>query len=1224
MVLRKLIIVALALSASSSVAILHAQFLVTFQGPATLSTDPTVTFFDTATLTQVSTLTVPSAVQFLSTADGTQLYLVSNIAGSAITVLSPLGAGLDVTNIGASAQQIGNFANPVNSAALSPDSSYLVVGENAVHVFLVSTDIDLTPNGLAIAGGATVISIAVSYDSQTAYALATLNDTSYLASISLGQLTITNTLTIPGTATGVSLGPNGLLYVGAPNAILEINPATLTTTPAGLIAVDATPGPIVFTPDGNYAIAANSVFGTGPAVLLLNLNDHLIEGSVPFTGLAELAASPITELPTTFDTLLVASPTTAYAFSTLGGAFYNLQLGVNGGLILTVPNIGPVISGTPVVTVSAQSSIALSNDLGTSGVNFPQYLFLLSNGTIDGTGVNNLYRIDPASNLMTAQAPLLSLPAAVAYFAPTATGNTSVTALTYGSNQVLVPGQVSLPLVVRFLDQNGLPISGLGVNWGADVGAITPVNTATGKDGYAQAIYTAGRSPTDFGAISITAAGGNVEADFVVNVGTTLPVTPTTLTVVSGQGQVVLQDLTGVASGTPLPFVVQATNADGSPAANAVITFTLTSGAGGLLATDGSSQPSLVVATDAIGQAQAEYIPPQVPYYRGFQPATVTASAVSDSSATAPTIISQDFYINIVPLDIQYCGTPPCPPVVPIFGKMLAPPPGTVLSGPASSTLTGAAQVLVTSANGIPMPNVGVQATTGTNPNLPNASCAGPAGGGVALTNASGIATCDVVLNGVPGTQPLFFSVLVQGATGTGINFGGYTLTITAGAPANVTKVSGDNQTVPSGSILPEPLIVKVTDAGNNPIPNTPVSWTVPSGGFNLTAFNTVTGALGTATATGFLSAAGGSTVTIQATAGSASATFSVLSSVPAATIVIVSGNNQSAQVNTPFPNPLVVQLADKNGHPASFATVGFTTSGAATLSSNTVVAGADGQASVAVTSAGPVAGPLTVTASYGAGKSAIKVNFSLTVEPLGPVGPAILNSASLAPGIAPGGLVTFIGPGLAPTISGVVTDPAQFAGYSITFDGNPAPILALINDNGNEQINAQVPFEEPPTDTATVVIQTPTGSATLSNVVVSTFAPGTFTNGTLDANGQTYPLALAIRPDGSYVSATNPAQRGENITFFATGLGQTVPAASTGVPAVPGQIVGSALFAGVNNQGSAVISAVAQPGSIGVYAITIQISTSTVPGPAQPLSLFMVDTTGTGYNAPPAFIPIE
>jgi uncharacterized protein (TIGR03437 family) len=820
---------------------------------------------------------------------------------------------------------------------------------------------------------------------------------------------------------------------------------------------------------------------------------------------------------------------------------------------------------------------------------------------------------------------LISFPAAVAYFAPTATNNFATSTLTYGNNQVLLPGQVSLPLVVRVLDQNGLPISGIGVNFGSNgVGTVNPVNTATGKDGYAETIYTAGSAPNDLGLISILATAGNLQASLSVGVGTTLLATPTTLSVVSGQGQVILQDPTGGPSGTPLPFVVQATNADGSAAANAAITFTLTSGTGGLFAPDGSTQTSIVVPTGVTGQAQAEYVPPIVPYYHGFQPATITASAVSNPSATPPTVISTDFYINTVPLDIQYCGTPPCPPVVPIFGQVLSPASGTVLTGPASSTLTGAAQVLVTAANGVPIPNVGVQATTGTNPNVPNASCSSAAGGGVALTNTQGIATCDVLLNGVPGTKPLFFSLQVEGTPGTGISFGGYTLTIVPGAPANVTKISGDNQTLPAGSFLPQPFVIKVTDAHNNPLPNTPVTWTVPSGGFNVTSYSTVTGATGEASASGFLFANGGSTVTVQATAGTASATFTVLSSVAAATIVIASGNNQSAQVNTPFPNPLVVHLADKFGHPASFATVGFTTSGTARLSSNVVIADVNGQASVTVTSAGPVAGPLTVTAAYGAGTAAITVKFSLTVTALGPVGPEVLNSASLAPGLSPGGLVSFMGSGLAPTITGVVTDPTQFSGYSDTFDGNPAPILAIINQNGSEQINAQVPFEEPPTTTATVAIQTPTGSATLSNVVVATFAPGIFTNGTIASSGQNYPLATAIRPDGSYVSASNPAMRGENIMFFATGLGQTNPPASTGVPGVPGQLVGSPLYSGVNNQGSAVISAVYQPGSIGVYNITIQIPTSTVPGPAQPLSLFMVDITGTGYNAPAAFLPIQ
>ena len=74
----------------------------------------------------------------------------------------------------------------------------------------------------------------------------------------------------------------------------------------------------------------------------------------------------------------------------------------------------------------------------------------------------------------------------------------------------------------------------------------------------------------------------------------------------------------------------------------------------------------------------------------------------------------------------------------------------------------------------------------------------------------------------------------------------------------------------------------------------------------------------------------------------------------------------------------------------------------------------------------------------------------------------------------------------------------------------------------------------------------------------------------------------------------------------------------------LPGQIVGGTLYAGVNNQGDAVVAAIYEPNAIGLYAVTILIPAATVPGPAQPLSLFMVDLTGTGYSAPPAYVPIQ
>ena len=1145
--------------------------------------------------------------------------------GSAVIAMHPISR-----NTFASAHPIGNFPNPLICGALTPDGSRLVVGENAVHIIDTGSNVDLTPNGIVVGSGAPIIGIAISYDSQTAYALATANGSSYLAAISVAQLAVTSVLNIAGSANGLALGPNALLYVSAPNQILEINPATLATTPSGVIAVNATPGKLVFTPDGNYAVGANQVFGTQPAVLLLNLNDHLIEGSVPFTGLTALQTSPLTGTSAIFDSLYVASPATVYAFSSGAQSLYVLQIGINGGLSLEIPVI-------PNVNVSALAAVAISNDLGVPGSNFPQYLFAVDNQSLDATnltGFDILYRIDPAASQLTQQLPLTSgtTPGAVAYYAPTFTSNTPNTVLMYGNNQSLLPGGTALPLVVRVLDQNGLPISGFGVNFtvGSGTGTVNPVNTVTGADGYAETIFSAGSTPADIGAISVMAAvNGAPESPyaFTMNVATALTGIPATLSIVSGQGQLILENPTTQTLGDVEPFVVLATDVNGNPVTNGLVTFTLTSGTGALLAPDGSSQTVVVVPTDFTGQASITFLPSLAAFNTG---SIVTASATTGMTQSgSPVIVSQTFYITTLLLNVEYCGAPPCnPPVSPLVAEIVSPAPNTDLTGVAGSTLPTPVVVQVSFAPGTTIfanggvPNIGVSVSTGSNPSLPNTSCAGSTGGGLALTNASGLATCNVVLNGVPGTEPLLVSIPQDDASS--LTIGAYTLTIQAGPPANINIISGNNQVVPSGTALPVPFLVKVTDASNNPIPGIPVTWKVTSGSLELVSPSTMTSPGGEAIAGGVVESPGGTVITVQITAGTVSATFTIMSSIVPATIAIVSGNNQSAQINSPFSAPLVVQLLDSAGNPASFAPVVFTTTGFLTLSATTVIAGLNGQASEMVTSAGPVSGTFKVSAVIGAGKNPPTAVFTLTTLPLGPVSPAILNSASFAPGIAPGGLVTFIGPGLTPTITGVVTNPAEMAGYEVSFDGIPAPILALINQNGNQQINAQVPFEEVPGTSDNIMIETPQGSVSLSNITVNTLAPGIFTNGTLAADGTNYPLAEAVRPDGSYVSASNPAQQGENITFFATGLGQTVPAASDGVPGVPGQIVGGTLYAGVNNQGDAVVSAIYQPNAIGVYAVTIQIPSATTTGPAQPLGLLMVDQLGNSYVAQPAYLPIQ
>jgi uncharacterized protein (TIGR03437 family) len=137
--------------------------------------------------------------------------------------------------------------------------------------------------------------------------------------------------------------------------------------------------------------------------------------------------------------------------------------------------------------------------------------------------------------------------------------------------------------------------------------------------------------------------------------------------------------------------------------------------------------------------------------------------------------------------------------------------------------------------------------------------------------------------------------------------------------------------------------------------------------------------------------------------------------------------------------------------------------------------------------------------------------------------------------------------------------------------------------------------------------------------VPVKPLAPGVFTS---VYAGKTY--AVAVRPDGSQVSPTNPAQRGENIQLYVTGLGQAIPTIATGAAGVPDQTMVSSLIVGLNNGGVRLIGSVYGPGLIGIYIVTIQVPADAETGPYQPVGIIAVDSTGTLDYAQPTYIPIE
>jgi uncharacterized protein (TIGR03437 family) len=195
---------------------------------------------------------------------------------------------------------------------------------------------------------------------------------------------------------------------------------------------------------------------------------------------------------------------------------------------------------------------------------------------------------------------------------------------------------------------------------------------------------------------------------------------------------------------------------------------------------------------------------------------------------------------------------------------------------------------------------------------------------------------------------------------------------------------------------------------------------------------------------------------------------------------------------------------------------------------------------------------------------------------------------------------------------------PTIFMGVTISFNGEEAPIYYVESANGVDQVTVQVPFEVQPGPTVALTIIGAGETATVM-VPVKPLAPGIFTS---VYDGKNY--AAAVRPDGSHVSPTNPAQRGENIQLYITGLGQATPTIATGLPGVANQTIVSPLIVGLNNGGVPLISAVYGPGLIGVYVVTLQVPADTQTGPYQPIGVIAYDSANNAYFAQATYIPIE
>ena len=185
---------------------------------------------------------------------------------------------------------------------------------------------------------------------------------------------------------------------------------------------------------------------------------------------------------------------------------------------------------------------------------------------------------------------------------------------------------------------------------------------------------------------------------------------------------------------------------------------------------------------------------------------------------------------------------------------------------------------------------------------------------------------------------------------------------------ANLRSIGGDQQIGAVAVPLSQQLIVKVVDAGGQPVQGATVNFQVRGGGGSINPPANVSGSDGLVKATWTLGTTLGANKAVAILSSSFvldSAVFNATATAGAPSVITVTGGDaQTARVSRLLPTPLSIRVVDQFGYPVSGRAVTW----AALANSGSVVAvrdttAADGTASANWT-LGTVLGPQFVTAT--------------------------------------------------------------------------------------------------------------------------------------------------------------------------------------------------------------------------------------------------------------------
>ena len=201
---------------------------------------------------------------------------------------------------------------------------------------------------------------------------------------------------------------------------------------------------------------------------------------------------------------------------------------------------------------------------------------------------------------------------------------------------------------------------------------------------------------------------------------------------------------------------------------------------------------------------------------------------------------------------------------------------------------------------------------------------------------------------------------------------------------------------------------------------------------------------------------------------------------------------------------------------------------------------------------------------------------------------------------LAPGGIISLFGERFASGnhFPSKVPLERELGGVSVRIGGQDAPLFFV----GPGQINAQMPFKVNPGDSVPVAVSVGGLLTAPQNYLIAPVQPGIFDLG----GGQGAVLIantdIRVAPVGSIPGhETRPAESGEFISIFCTGLGATSPTVEAG-EAGAGEAVTTPVTATIGGVDASVSFAGLAPIFVGLYQVNAVVPEGVAPRSAVPV----------------------